>query len=161
MRWPIEILLPILCTLPAAPRERMCSCVLPKDARSYVDLMSQQADVVLAGRVTEIRWKVAPIDSAHPDSRTWFVLAVFAPSTSWKGAVADTVIVWTPEESGPCGYPFEEGQRYLVFATRRDSVSLRSGLCTGTQSLADARKYLRVLGRGHEIDHSRAGDRRP
>jgi len=143
---PLQVFVPILCGLMGAARAPMCSCVLPKATRSQVQLMSERADVVFAGVVAETRWKVALLDSANADSRIMFRLAVFVPSASWKGAVPDTVIVWTPDNEGVCGYPFEDGQRYLVFATRRDSVSLNSGLCTGTQPLEAARPYLRVLG---------------
>ncbi len=161
MLLPVEILLPIICSVTSAPRTSMCSCVLPKSARSQVQLFMPNADVVFAGTVTEIKWKVAPLDSTRLDSRMMFRLAVMVPSETWKGAVPDTVIVWTPDNVGVCGFEFEEGQRYLVFATRRDSLSVRSGLCTGTQALAGASAYLKVLGRGAIVGRRESGDRRP
>src|SRR5258705_1588260 len=161
MLLPVEILLPIICSVTSAPRTSMCSCILPKGARSQVQLFMPNADVVFAGTVTEIKWKVAPLDSTRLDSPMMFRLAVMVPSETWKGAVPDTVIVWTPDDVGVCGFDFEEGQRYLVFGTRRDSLSVRSGLCTGTQPWAGARAYLKVLGRGTTVGRSASGDRRP
>jgi hypothetical protein len=75
--------------------------------------------------------------------------------------MTDTVTVWTPDDVGVCGFDFEEGQRYLVFAKARDSLSLSSGLCTGTQALAGAGAHLRVLGRGQDTGRSQPEDRRP
>src|SRR5258705_178017 len=161
MLLPVEILLPVICSVTSAPRTSMCSCIPPKSARSQVQVFMGSADVVFAGTVTEIRWKVAPLDSTRLDSRMMFRLAVMVPSKTWKGAVPDTVIVWTPDDAGVCGFDFEEGQPYLVFATRRDSLSVSSGLCTGTQTLAGARAYLKVLGRGARVGRSESGDRRP
>jgi hypothetical protein len=69
------------------------------------------------------------------------------PDLSWKGALADTVIVWTPDNVGACGFPFEKGEQYLVFATRRDSTSLKTDACALTQRLDGARRYLRALGK--------------
>jgi hypothetical protein len=121
---PVEILLPIICGVATTPRAPMCSCIPPKGARSQVQLYMGGADFVFAGTVTEIKWKIAPLDSTDRDSRIMFRVAVMVPSTTWKGVVTDTVTVWTPDDVGACGFDFEEGQRYLVFA----KVRIRSAL---------------------------------
>ena len=49
---------------------------------------------------------------------------LIVPSSSWKGALTDTVVVWTPDNEGACGFAFQEGEHYLVFAkTRARSIS--------------------------------------
>jgi hypothetical protein len=50
----------------------MCSCIPPKGARSQVQLYMRGADFVFAGTVTEIKWKVALLDSTNRDSRIMF-----------------------------------------------------------------------------------------
>ena len=153
---PIEFAIPLICALPTVSGASMCSCPLPKSPRAQVEAFAPRADAIFAGRVAQIRWKVAEIDSGHADSKMMFLLAVFVPTKSWKGDVADTVVVWTPDNVGACGFTFEEGEQYLVFATTRDATSLSSGLCTGTRTLAEAGPYLRVLGPGRAVGQDRA-----
>ena len=158
---PHLVLLPILCKVLAESSAPMCTCIPPKTVTAQVRQAVQRADVVVAGSVLELRWKVAQLWPDRPDSRTMFRLAVMIPERSWKGDVADTLILWTPDSEDVCGYPFVEGERYLVFATRRDSTSLSTGLCTLTQPLAGADRYLRVLGAPEHRFHSDSGVRRP
>jgi hypothetical protein len=107
----------------------------------------QQADVVFSATVVEIKYALSPLFADRPQSRIMFAKAVMVPDQSWKGAVADTLIVWTPDAVGACGFPFENGEQYLVFAARRDSTSLETSSCSSTQRLAGARGYLKALGK--------------
>lgn len=58
--------------------------------------------------------------------------------------------VWTRSlGAGDCGYPFEEGQEYLVYTERHEiSNLLEVDLCNGTKSIGDAEEDLQVLGTG-------------
>jgi hypothetical protein len=62
----------------------------------------------------------------------------------WKGDVPPQMTVETRVSTASCGYDFDRGERYLVYA-RDGQVSL----CSGTRSTADADADLRVLGHGH------------
>jgi hypothetical protein len=103
--------------------------------------------MVFAGKVVEIRYKVAPLDPTDPRDPMMFHLAVMVPERQWKGPVADTLVVWTPDNEGVCGFPFEDGESYLVFARQRDSTTLTTGLCDLTQPLGRAGRYVRALGK--------------
>jgi hypothetical protein len=46
-----------------------------------------------------------------------------------------------------CGYPFKEGEEYLVYAYS-GKRGLEVDLCNGTQRLAEAEAHLEVLGAG-------------
>jgi hypothetical protein len=67
-------------------------------------------------------------------------------SEVWKGPRQQTVTITTEADSGMgCGYPFEEGREYLVYATGGEpSVSL----CGETKPLSDADADLEALGDG-------------
>lgn len=49
--------------------------------------------------------------------------------------------------SAMCGYFFQEGQEYLVYASA-EGAQLKTGSCSGTKRLSDARADLAVLGEG-------------
>lgn len=66
-------------------------------------------------------------------------------SEVWKGDVGKTLRVTTSADSGAgCGYPFEEGKEYLVYAGEDASVSL----CSETKPLSSAGADLEALGTG-------------
>ena len=67
-------------------------------------------------------------------------------SEVWKGPRRQTVMVNAAASPGSgCGYPFEEGREYLVYATGEDpSVSL----CSETKPLSVADADLGALGDG-------------
>ena len=58
----------------------------------------------------------------------------FQVSRIWKGEVSETLTVRTFPPGGLCGYEFEAGKAYLVFAGRYDGV-LSTSICTRTQEI--------------------------
>ncbi|CAA9437452.1 MAG: hypothetical protein AVDCRST_MAG03-3714 [uncultured Rubrobacteraceae bacterium] len=72
--------------------------------------------------------------------------ATLRVSEVWKGPRQQTMTVTTEADSGVgCGYPFEDGREYLVYATGDErSVSL----CSETKPLSEARADLGALGDG-------------
>ncbi|MEJ7701417.1 MAG: hypothetical protein WKF71_17485 [Pyrinomonadaceae bacterium] len=48
-----------------------------------------------------------------------------------------------------CNYKFKEGESYLVYAYGKES-ELRTDVCTGTRTLAEAKEVLEILGEGKE-----------
>jgi hypothetical protein len=57
------------------------------------------------------------------------------------------VIVVTGRGGGDCGYRFEVGARYLVFAYG-DDAKLETNICQRTKELAQAAEDLKLLGKG-------------
>lgn len=114
-----------------------CSCLEPGPAR--IEL--QRADAIFVGEVHEI----API-APHPDVLGYRVY--FRVSAAWKGALAGGEIrVQTNENGGMCGYRFEKGERYLVYASlSRDRSELWTSICSRTRSVMDAKLDLDSLG---------------
>lgn len=67
-------------------------------------------------------------------------------SEVWKGPRQQTIEITTEADSGVgCGYPFEEGREYLVYAAGKD---LSVHLCSETKPLPGAAADLEALGNG-------------
>lgn len=73
--------------------------------------------------------------------------ATLRVSEVWKGPQRQTIEITTEADSGVgCGYPFEEGREYLVYAAGKEpSVSL----CSETKPLSEANADLEALGDGN------------
>lgn len=115
-----------------------CSCLPPGPPRDAL----ASSDAVFAGRVVKLSAPLGDVvSSVDPVSVT------FEVSRSWKGAQAQTVVVKTASSSASCGFNFEQGREYLVYAGTADG-ELQAGLCSRTQALATAAEDLAALGAG-------------
>ncbi|HET9224857.1 MAG TPA: hypothetical protein VFO07_20255 [Roseiflexaceae bacterium] len=79
--------------------------------------------------------------SAEPVSVTFDVLDV------WKGPPQRRLVVTTPRDSASCGYSFQMGETYLVYASEQDG-GLTTYLCSRTNSINQARSDLAALDPG-------------
>ena len=69
-----------------------------------------------------------------------------ATRAPYAAALADSIVtVGTGAGGGDCGYAFETGETYLVYASG-DVADLRTGICTRTRRVADAASDLSALG---------------
>ena len=77
-------------------------------------------------------------------------LLIFEVSRVWKGSVTETFIMMTSSlGAGDCGFPFEAGREYLIYAYEREGYDLLAAwLCTRTQPLEWAEEDLAFLGEG-------------
>jgi hypothetical protein len=64
---------------------------------------------------------------------------------TYRGEVAGTVSVSTGGGESDCGFDFETGSQYLVYADKVDDASLVTSICSGTSLLPHADSALRVL----------------
>lgn len=124
-----------------------CSCAAQAGSREeVVEGELSRSDAVFAGEVIETQEPSSPASSVDPETVT------FAVSEVWKGEEAETLEVKTPVSEASCGYPFEPGESYLVYASTDaelvGSNGLQVGLCGETRPLADADEDLAVLGSG-------------
>lgn len=124
-----------LSAAPCPPAAARCSCVPPGPPREAL----AQAEAVFSGRVVSVGEEQS---GGNPDQPYLEVRIV--PQRRWKGAAADTVTVLTPPNSAVCGFAFETGREYLVYAEGGDG--LRVFLCSRTAALADAGEDLAALG---------------
>ena len=100
---PSRVVLPALAALLAAPPGLMaCSCLGPFPLEQQV----ASASVVFTGRVTAIQ----------PSGDGSYVTVTLTPLLRWKGGLDPTVTVATGLNEANCGFLFEVGYEYLVFA---------------------------------------------
>jgi hypothetical protein len=118
----------------AAPRlAAACSCVQPPPPK---EAMATSA-AVFEGTVTAVR------EAQGHEIMTFEV--ELRVGRRFKGAEADTVTVLTNESSAACGFHFEVGGTYLVYAGENEGQLLVS-LCSRTARIEDAAADLAALG---------------
>ncbi|HEY0075399.1 MAG TPA: hypothetical protein VGB77_14970 [Abditibacteriaceae bacterium] len=108
-----------------------CSCAEPDPPEQAL----KSADAVFAG-------KVISLTSSGRFSGTYS----FQVNESWKGASLNILFIRTGRGGGDCGYGFEIGQEYLVYAYGKSGLSTHT--CSRTKPLSDAGQDLAVLGPG-------------
>jgi hypothetical protein len=122
----------------AAHREAAaCSCMAPPPPQ---EAMADSA-AVFEGTVTEVR---GPKDEAEYGN----LEVTLRIGRRFKGAEGDTVTVTTSNSSAACGYGFEQGSTYLVYANDGQDGQLSVSLCSRTARIEDAADDLAALGPG-------------
>jgi hypothetical protein len=117
-----------------------CSCAPPGTPLETL----AAATAVFTGEVVAVEAPgpvIGVISSADPVKITFQVQVV------WKGPVEQVLTLTNPREDASCGYSFEMGKLYLVYAFGHES-SLQTHLCTRNQPLAAAAEDLSALGQG-------------
>lgn len=109
-----------------------CSCAEPNSVHEELE----QSSAVFQGKVMEIK------DSSHTRK------VLFEVKESWKGIEQTQIIVVTGMGSGDCGYDFNIGQEYLVYAKGEQSLS--TNICDRTSSVQSVQvsEDLEKLGQG-------------
>ncbi len=95
-----------------------------------------KADAVFSGKVDSITKREVDLS----DGRKIVVaqIADVVVRQSWKGKISGTVKVHTGGGGGDCGFPFEKGKSYLIYAMRDDEGNLTTNICMRTWFLGDA-----------------------
>lgn len=128
-------------TFAAAGTSLACSCTESIDPiEKQVTDSYENSAAIFSGKVTSIRRTADGYD----------VIVTLSVIESWKGTNGKRIKVRTAKDSSMCGYHFELGKEYLVYAhgTARD---LGVGNCSRTTSLADMTdiEYLANLKKKH------------
>jgi hypothetical protein len=115
-----------------------CSCIIPGPPQQEME----NASAVFTGRVVNVRAPGgAVISSADP------VLVAFEVTRIWKGPLEAQIALTTARDSASCGFEFQQGQEYIVYAYE-DESGLATNLCTRTALLEAAGEDLQALGEG-------------
>ncbi len=125
------------------PRARACSCIQPEPPA----VAAEKSAAVFAGRVTDIDPPAVMTSTLDENKITFDV------SRTWKGVDRSPVYIYSSGSSASCGYEFEVGKEYLVYAYENEG-RLSTGLCTRTALLADAAEDVVALGAGEAIEPS-------
>jgi hypothetical protein len=123
-----------------------CQCTMLPDGMDTERALAD-SEAVFSGEVVKID-RPSPFKSGA-DLET----DTFRVSEVWKGPEQRTLEVRTALMGASCGYPFKEGQEYLVYAYT-GKQGLEVDLCNGTQPLTEANADLEVLGDGERLQDS-------
>jgi hypothetical protein len=119
-----------------------CLCVAPPSGQSQQERAERALDrssAVFSGEVVDLK-------------RGYLTNKVsFRVSEVWKGPESETLEVSTPRGGPACGYPFKEGQGYLVYA---EGKKMKVSFCGETTLLSNASADLEVLGSGETLGGS-------
>lgn len=119
-----------------------CSCGgFEGSQREIVERALSSSEAVFSGEVMDFE---KGTDSSIYGSIETVSLRV---SEVWKGPERGTIQVSTPTQGSACGYPFKEGQEYLVYADE-GKQGLQVNACGPTKPLSEAQANLEVLGAG-------------
>ena len=121
-----------------------CKCAQPGSPSEELEKFSS----VFAGRVVSIQHSYVPNGtSVTPEDRTTVRLEV---SAVWKGLVHEDMYITTPPTGGNCGFTFDEGEEYIVYANDSPYAGggYTAGICSRTALLGRAQDDLDALGEG-------------
>lgn len=119
-----------------------CSCALQTDPIKAVE----QSKAVFSGKVLAIEPKVLDINGILDHK----IAVHFEVEATWKGMNETQAIVLTNLGEPSCGYTFQLGETYLVFAYDYDFKEnmLQTSSCSLTKKLTDATSELSKMGQG-------------
>ncbi len=126
--------------LAAAPPAVACDFEPPPPPQEALD----EATAVFSGDVTSVE----PVDD---DPSEQYLAVSFAVDRAWKGVDSSPVVVETHQDEGICGFPFEEGASYIVYA-HSDGTPLTTALYHRTALLERADEDLDALGEGVSVE---------
>lgn len=127
-----------------------CTCALPfpnTPLRKRVGVALKESRAVFSGKVLEVM----------EDPQTLHVAVRLRVERVWKGSPRAEVRILTGRGGGDCGYQFEVGQSYLVYAYKWREAELGTNICQRTAKLSEASGDLRVLGRGKGVPRQSRG----
>ena len=114
-----------------------CFCIPLSPKKKF-----RNSRAVFAGKVIDIMAQ-SDRNRETSDSLAWFKVT-FEVSKVWKGQVDKQQVVLSAEYSPGCGYSFEKGKEYLVYANGEE-LAIQPGWCDATKPLANAEADLAVL----------------
>ena len=127
-----------------------CTCGVPnlnQSLKRQVRAALSESRAVFSGRVLEVK----------DDPEAFGVLVKLRVERYWKGSPPSEVRLSTGRGGGDCGYRFEVGGSYLVYAYGSGAGGLGTNICQRTARLSEAAKDLQVLGKGRGVLRRPAG----
>jgi hypothetical protein len=132
-----------------------CTCESPSDAKTVRDLAiwysegANSSKIIFEGVVENQQLLAgtvaAPQSSASSSSVSLQRAIRFRVLRAYRGDVSGMVTVLTGSGDADCGFDFDTGSQYLVYADRVDDNTLRTSICSGTSLSQHAAPALRVL----------------
>jgi putative component of toxin-antitoxin plasmid stabilization module len=124
----------LLLSLLAPEPALACSCIEPPPPQEA----AQQAAAVFTGTVLSV---------TQVENQQEVRIRV---ERVWKGVRCGEVTIVTPLNEAACGFTFQTGQSYLVYAERQKG-KLSTNLCTRTKLTSQASEDLAALGEPQQV----------
>jgi hypothetical protein len=127
-----------------------CSCAGPEGPSAAY----RSAKAVFLGTAVESaprtrKMEVSPISGKNAGQREMIEVEgysfTFEIVEAFKGIKGKSVKIATDPGGGMCGYYFEVGKEYLVYAYGASEDSLGTSICSRTRSVSDAQDDLALL----------------
>jgi hypothetical protein len=121
-----------------------CSCSLPypkQSLKTQVKKALNESRAVFSGKILEV--------TADPEK--FSIVVKLKVERSWKGSLPEEISINTGRGGGDCGYRFEVGESYLIYAYGSDVGRLSTNICQRTAKLSEAVKDLQILGKGKGV----------
>lgn len=112
-----------------------CVCMAPHTVEEAL----AKSSAVFSGRVISI---YRPLLDRMGITKNGGHRVKFEITKRWKGSKSRTVVVTTRLTGEACGYPFEKGNKYLVYVV---DEPIQTGICTGTKDFDDAENDMSQL----------------
>jgi hypothetical protein len=124
----------------SAEKSFACSCMFtPDPLKKQIQNAFFESDAVFSGKVVEVK------DS--PDDKYRFIVKLKA-AKFWKGTAAQEITITTEKDGAMCGFNFETGKNYLVYAYgKKDELLTNNCSRTSIFSQKGDGKYLDKLKR--------------
>lgn len=128
-----------------------CSCSTPSPQEATL-----QSAAIFSGKVIQVEeasdWRKW-IPFSNQPARGGFEVVLDVQS-AWKGMDQTRVLIFTEGWGGGCGFPFEVGREYLVYASYWERDVLETHICSRTAELINATDDLQTLGPGNPPSQS-------
>lgn len=134
----LRFLVGLLALTGLGQRAFACTCAPPESPTDELE----RSTAVFAGKVAALEARSGLVTSSADPVRV-----TFRGYTVWKGPQHDMLTLTTARSSISCGYEFEAGREYLVYAYGEEN-DLQVSLCSRTRPLTLAAVDLIALGRG-------------
>jgi hypothetical protein len=116
-----------------------CSCVVSPSGNPPCQ-SAWQFETVFTGTVESIDVPVQRADFAQKKVR-------MTVGEGFRGLAADQreVVIETGMGGGDCGYGFERGRKYIVYASKKPGGGLSTGICSPTRPVEDAEEEVKYF----------------
>ena len=129
----MKTILILLVSIATLQNAQACKCTpppAPLDAK-------KKADAVFMGKVTKVEL----------DEKKRAKIVTVEVKSWWKGIASKVITVKTAIRSAACGYDFQEGEVYMIYAKGKGK-SFSTNLCTRTRPKDKAVEDIKALGEG-------------
>lgn len=130
----------LACLWTSEARLRACSCVGPIPACQA----TWQAHAVFVARVLAVVDEPRP-EKPDPSVFRYYRRVSLDVTEVFRGEVTKSSALYTGQGGGDCGYAFEVGESYLIYAHRPPTGELTTGICSRTRTITDAADDLAYL----------------